>query len=255
MTANDINIRLVGDNIHPHLKKAGDIAEIIKTIESLIIARASNLFEGSKDDDFILSLSSIKDGSIALGFSTPSAHAIYPAFLDIIKNIENNSLNTLDNNTLKHLGDFVSLAKKHQFSTVFSSNKHATTLSNKTEVPESSYCTTPGKIFGRINRVGGKVPKVTIQLNNKESLTCRISAENAQKLGQHLYENVEFLGRKTWSPLTYKVTGFDVDSFKIRPKVVVKDVLNEISDLVGESYKSDESAEIIADRLRYGDTA
>lgn len=250
-----IKIRLVGENIKPSSKRAGDIGEILQTLEALFIARTLSLFTDAKREDTFISLLAIEDKSIGLHFAPSSQEKIYSAYLDIAHCIRQDCLHKLDALSLKHLKNFVSLSKKHQFVAKFStaSEQDIAQISESLNVPESKLVTASGKIHGYVTRVGGKEAKVVIEIGANDSLSCKVSAKNAKKLGKHLYSHVEFFGKKTWDSLNHKIVSFDIESFEAKEMVSVNNAIDNIARLIDKDY-TQQDPDKLAYNIRHKET-
>lgn len=110
-----LSIRLTGEGISPDSLSVSELAEIITAEEKALLAEieknSSNL---SIDENFVLSLVGIQEGSIRLDFHSHSPDFL-TAFSSIAESIANQTFDRLSSKTREYLKTIQKVAKKTQY--------------------------------------------------------------------------------------------------------------------------------------------
>lgn len=108
-------------------------------------------------------------------------------------------------------------------------------------------------LYGRVLRVGGVSPAVTIRLDDGRLLSCPTTEETVQKLGGFLYQEVGLEGEAAWDPETnWRLVEFSPQRILPYRPSDIDEAIEALARATGEGVWGDDAIERILE-WRYGD--
>ncbi len=235
-----LEISFSGNNIRPDVVKAGDIADIIKAVESLVEAQVQKDLPGLKGDQVIVGFTNIRATSIDLEFRSPYKESARSAFKNAGKAINENDYTGLPSNTFNALVTISTFTRKQKCTATLShqngQKRVLATITPDTKIERLHVLKGETTIYAKVVRTGGKEPKVEIETIDGRTLFCDAPVDITIVLGSKLYQTVGLIGIAEWDYELNNVTQFsikDVIEYEHKP---FKDALNELADATRKYY-------------------
>ncbi|MEI8572616.1 hypothetical protein U737_07620 [Methylomonas sp. LW13] len=248
-----IKIRLTGEGISPGLVRSRELAEILESVEDMMVSESLRKDPTIKKDDIIIGLCRIEDKSIGLIFNATLTSIVIPAFISTSIAIEEGNFDTLTPQTIRSLEVISNFSKKHNCDAEFSSSKSnliITKITPQTEIPKPKVIVGNTEITGKILRVGGKKPRAMLELMDGSVLYCDVQENMAQELGHRLYKTALFSGVATWNIRDLEIEEFQIMEFEEIQQVPVNKMLKELSKEIGYYFKDIEDVSAFVSTLR-----
>jgi hypothetical protein len=102
-------------------------------------------------------------------------------------------------------------------------------------------------------RVGGETPKARIRMITGKTLSCDVTEELAQQLGERLYQRISLHGKATWDNKNHQLEEFKIDSIGDYVGGDPTEAIKKISELIGTAYDSISDVDKYIEELRNGD--
>jgi len=248
-----IKIRLSGNGVKPGKIRSRDIAEILESVEDLVVAEAIRKNPSLNRDEIVVGIYAIEDESIGLKFKTTLAAFVIPAFISAVNAIDKNDFESLAPQTINSLKTISNFTKKYGCDAIIGSGtlNETTTITPATEIPQPTYIYGQTEILGKVIRVGGKSPKAMIELTDGSNLYCEVPEPIAKELGHQLYSLVRFSGYAKWNSKTLDLDEFTIISVKEFSNDPPELVFKELYALFGESFSAIENVEDFVSNLRH----
>lgn len=253
-----IEVKITGREILPGDIRSKDIAEIIISIEKMIISYISSELPLIKEDEILIGLQEIRKGSIDLLFK-PREEISFDTFIKISSRLSDRQFHLLPKPTREQLIKIQKLSTKLGSNIEFRSNNGKSVLVYKVD-QDSEFIDPPiisGEtiLYGEVIRVGGKNDAtVKLSLDNGEELTCEISFDLAKKLGAYLYREVGVIGNARWHSDTLELVSFSIKGItNYRESSSIKEGISKLSDIIGRYYEDLDDPTDYFNKLRYGD--
>lgn len=249
----EIKIRLTGEGVRPGLVRSKELAEILESIEDMVVSESLKRTPSLKKDDIVVGLYQIEDNSIGLVFRTTLASVVIPAFIATSQAVEANEYDLLTTQSLKSLEVLSNFSKRHNCNAEFSSslsNNVIAEITPATKIPKPSILEGSTEIAGKIIRVGGKKPKAMLELFDGTTLYCDIPESLAQELGHRLYKIALFSGYAKWNTRGYEIEEFKIDSFKEFQQVPVNKMFQELAGTIGSYFSNIEDVPAFVSNIR-----
>lgn len=249
----EIRIRLKGEGISPGLIRSKEIAEILESVEDMIVAEALKANPTLSKEDIVVGIYAIEDRSIGLKFKTTMASVVIPAFLATAEAIGNENFDILTRQTVKSLQVISSFSKKHDCNAIFGSGEQIeiATITPNTEIPSPTYIEGLSEIVGKVIRVGGKTPKAMIELTGGVTIYCEVPESIAKELGRQLYSLARFYGQAKWDSKTLELEEFQVTSVEEFNNRDPNSMFKELANILGEQFANVNDVEDYVSHLRY----
>jgi len=256
--ANDtlIEVRLVGAEIAPGLVRSKELAEILDSVEDMIASVIVVEDPSLKKDEIVVGLLSVGEGSMTLQFASPLPDLVVPAFREVAKAVESDDYERLPTGSVSALGRIATFSRKHNSNVEF----HGPNGDGVIEVlavisPSITIRPTPLMIgsttmYGKVIRVGGRTPRVMIELPNGESVYCEIEYELAKELGQRLYSWAGFYGTAKWDPKDLSVQDFSIDKITEYEDTPLTEAVAKLSEIAGKYFEDVDDVEGYISALR-----
>ena len=253
-------------NATPETTPLGELAKLIEKLDVAIIETARDRNIELPEDEAVVSLVNIEEGSNRLIFTL--APFMCPVLAKLTNSIEEGDFVALPAKAHKALYDISRQAKKQQWDVLFPENQdhenqdqmyhiHKTEISTQRPItpPKPQFIKGTTTIFGMCMGVGGKTPKVDLSLSNRgRLLRCETTREIAVRLSRSLYKNVALYGQALWNPDTWELVKFKATEIanQVHDGSPEK-ALEEVSKVVGDQWKDVDVVEFV-NHVRSGDT-
>ncbi|MBI4332457.1 MAG: hypothetical protein HY673_14385 [Chloroflexi bacterium] len=241
MSATDfIEIRFSGEGVKPETTKASDIADIIKAIESML---ESYIFRDHPDTDkdaVIVGLVSIENLSVGLTFRSQIPAITIRAFEKVGEAVATGQYSELPPASLEALNTIALFTRRRQCTTDFivrnGQRKTVATMTPQTKIERLPSLTGETTIYGQVIRVGGRDPKVWVELINGDQITCEASVDIVRKLGGKLYDIVGLSGSARWNPKSLALEGFTAKDITPYEETPLEDAFGQLAKVAGQYY-------------------
>lgn len=261
---NVIEVRLIGDNVTPGNVRSRDIAELIASVEQMIasVVVRNNPQLGFQEDEIIIGLVAVHEGSLRLQFRVPEVYApaAIPAYNLVSSDVQRRDFSSLPLKTVESLRSIRSITVKYSATTEFGyNNGHFAPLASITrdvpiEVQESRVSGTT-TLYGVVVRIGGeKTTTVQMRLLNGDLLSCEIKGNQrrsiARQLAQRLYTEVGITGTAIWDTREWILEDFVIERItEYSPKGVAA-ALQSLYETMGTHLEAIEDINSFLSELR-----
>ena len=250
-------------NATPETTPLGELAKLIEKLDVAIIETARDRNIELPEDEAVVSLVNIEEGSNRLIFTL--SPFMWPILAELTNSIEEGDFVALSAKAHNALYDISRQAKKQHWDVLFPEQQgnqdqmyhiHKTEISTQRPItplkPQFIKGTTT--IFGMCVRVGGKTPKVDLSLSNRDRLLhCETTREIAVRLSRSLYKNVALYGEALWNPDTWELVEFKATGIANQVYDSPVKALEEVSKVIGDQWKDVDVVEFV-NNVRSGDT-
>jgi hypothetical protein len=252
----EIEFRLIGQDIKPGLVRSHELAEILEAVETFVTAEAMEANPELAKDELVVGLYQIADESVGLRFKTTMAAAVLPAFMGAAEAISASDFDALSAQSIKPLQTIAAFAKRHNCQAdiqVPGAADPVASITPDTVVPPPGRIRGSTELVGRVLRVGGKVPRAMIELLDGSVIYCDVALDVAKELGYRLYTLVIFRGVAAWDTRSIKLQDFSITGFQEFPQRNPLEVLGELRTTIGKSFSDIEDVPAFVSELRqYG---
>lgn len=251
-----IEIRLRGEGVKPGLIRSHELAEILSAVEDIVIAETVRRDPSAKREDIVVGLYEIADESIGLKFRTTLAAVSIPAFIAASHSVAIGEFGELSPLSLKPLQVIAGFAKRHDAIAEFkvsTSSIPIAEITPSTLIPREPKITGSTEVCAKVLRVGGKVPKAMLELQDGTVIYCEIPVERAIELGHRLYETALFSGSAVWNSATFDLEEFTITSFREGPTEDPYEALVRIREYMSPALLHERSVTDFVAHLRRGE--
>lgn len=206
-----IEIRLVGDHMSPETISSRDVGDLIASIEQMIASMVArdNPALGLSEDEVIVGLAGIQQGSYILQFKTPYEPEVTTVYSNIANSIANESYENWPVKSVDSLKRVRAFTRKYRTDAQLWTRKEAhrplvsVTANTKIDL-ENPVILGRTTLYGMVIGVGGEdPPRARLRLLNGTVLSCNITRGQtlriARELGQRLYSVVGVKGKARWN--------------------------------------------------------
>lgn len=262
--SNFIEVRLTGEDITPGNVKSKDIADLISSIEEMLASLAvrENPNMGLDEDEIIVGLVAVQEGSLTLQFRSPDVYekVVIPAYKTITDSISQHFFDNLPSKTVESLRKIRKITVGFRASTEFwISNghyEHLATLARETTIEtQNRLVSSTTTLYGSIVRVGGeKVLTAQIRLISGELIKCEIKGLQklnvAKELARRLFTEVGVTGKATWDSLDWKLEEFEIESITDYSGTKIRTALQGLYETAGKYLESIEDIDAFIAEVR-----
>jgi hypothetical protein len=218
-------LQVAGKDVFPETLALDDLADILKGMESSVVAMAGVQDAGVDSKRLGLALVNIGRGSANLAFASLEPQIARRAFTSCSNAIRTGRIAELPPDARAGIGDLAKVARKRNVVLRLVPRPGDAADS---EIRPDSTIPSPGTIegdtvlYGLVERIGGAgAPKLMLRLDGRgRLLSCDLAdKEQARAVAQHLYDTVAASGRATWNAITWEIESFKVSSLRVHHKV------------------------------------
>lgn len=251
-----LEIRLSGAGILPDTVRAGEIADILNSVEDMISSVALQRYPRLTRDDLLVGLVGIASGSIHLQFSSKLPDIVVPAFHAVAESIETNQYRNLPIGSVRALQTIASFVRRRDCLAEFvipnGDDQVVAEISPQTEITPVPFLTGVTTLYGMIIRVGGRTPKAMLETVDGQTVYCDLRRELARELGSKLYQWVAIEGVAKWNSETLNLEEFRIDAVFDYERRSIHESFVELSELTSRYYLDIEDVAGYVAQLRSG---
>ena len=239
-TENLIEISFSGKDVKPSTVKASEIADILKAVENMVESQVFRDHPEIDKEAVIVSFVNIRASSVDLQFASPIPQIANKAFAYIGEAVTKQDYTKLPSSSFDALDTIMIFVRKRQCTAEFATlNGQRTVVAKIT--PDTNIIRTPmltGEtiIFGKVVRVGGRTPKVMVELVNGQTIYCDSGIDIARQLGSKLYSVVGLVGLAHWDAESLKMEQFAIKGLTAYEESPLTDAMNELAKIAGAYY-------------------
>lgn len=238
-----LEIHITGDGAIPGNVRAKDLAEILGAMEEMLADYVVRNNPEVKLDDVYLGLKKIEHGSIGLLFIPTVPHLIYPAWQEISSSIENGTVSQLPKKTRECIGRLRKVVSKRNYNAEVSvkngGEEHRADINSGLEIPDAQPLRGETTIYGQIVRVGGKEPKVVVEMIDNSLIYCKaINTRIVKEAGTRLYTEAGLFGIAEWDVDIIKIEDFTIIDFTDYEETPVYDGFQSLSEDFAADYET-----------------
>ncbi len=251
---NTFEIKISGEKVNPEDFNIGELAELLNSVEDSMKPLVLKENSGITPEEIIIGLIDIKTGSTKLKFKVNLA-LIMLSWNLLTSVIKKNNFSELPIKSIESLKKIATFSKNKGYSIEFHNMNEtiaSATISPDTiiEIPANKYLEGSTTLYGKVERVGGKKPKVALSLPNTNLLYCDTSEEMAIKLAHRLYTWVGVMGQAKWNIDDYSIETFQIESLTSFEDTPLSDAIKELSKITGDLWKEEKDVIKAVEQLR-----
>lgn len=251
-----IEIRLRGEGITPGLIRSHELAELMEALEDLVTAETLKNNLSLKKEELVVGLYEIADKSIGLKFKTSHPAIAIPAFSAAAYDLATGNLDSLASQSIKSIHVISAFTKRHSAVTEFKVQgieQPIAVITPDTFIPSPHKIVGQTEIFAKVLRVGGKVSKAMLELQDGSVIYSEVPVDIAIKLGHHLYKTAIFSGTAKWCPNSLELEEFSISGFYDFPTRSPEETFSEIRALAKEQFDKITSVDEFVSSTRRGE--
>ena len=249
-----LELRLSGRGMTPTALKATEVGELISAYEGALLHVIQRNHPEVNIDSVVISLVAIEQNSAHYCFLPNIKDVVFGAATIINNAIMGNNLPALPYKTVEALEEIWKFTKRKncQAEFVIPALPTATiTPENPVQITEAFFYEGETTIYGRIERVGGAIPRVRIKLDNDQVLFLDITETIAKKLANRLYENVVLKGLAKWRKENFMIEDFKIEDIQYFEATIMQDAIESLKETVGTAWDNVADIESYIYNLRY----
>lgn len=251
-----LQLRFTGGAIAPRHVSAGELADILKATEILIVAAVLREHSKLTKEDIILGLTHVEDASLGLVFMPSIPQVVVPEFHRIADIIKHKLFEQLPVEACDALRKIATFTRKKQCVAEFrvsGSGVVLATVEADLVIPTHPRLYMQTTIYGRVVNAGGKNPNVHIETFDGQIVICRGSQEQVKHLAGRLYANVGIVGAARCDVETLEIEDVEITEILPYEDTLISDAVRELG-LLAAPYFDDVDADQYVKALR-GDEA
>lgn len=244
-------------SIRPETVKAGDIADILKAIESMVESQVFQTYPEAKREQVIVGFTNIRAASVDLQFYSPYENVAKSSFQQLGQAIEANNFSGLSKPSFKAALAVSEFSRKYQCDAEFIHQNEERTLLAKitpnTRIEQPATLRGETTVYAKVVRVGGKEPKVEIETVDGLTLFCDAPLDAVTRLGSKLYQIVGLVGVARWDYTLSKIEEFSIKDVTEYEKVPFKQAMDELASVTQQYYSKISDVEQYISEIRGSD--
>lgn len=252
-----MELRFIGQDIRPENVRAGQVGDLLKWVEDMIVSVVNKHYSTLSKDDLVLWLAGIHAGSLSLKFESQIPDIVCPAFEEIGARIASTEFLSLPSKALESLSNISRFTHRYGCTAqlINANNGVDVIIAEITpgmEVIQAKLLSGETTIYGQVIRVGGRDPRVVVETVNGHLISCEIKRDMASALGRRLYDEVGLYGIAQWERDARNLVGFRVIRITTYQKLSALQAFSKLSETVGEYYQATDDVEAFVNEVRYG---
>lgn len=220
MATDVFKLRFIGNNVKPESFSLRNLFSLLLAAEESLLSEISN--EASDIASSIrISLNKIEHGSAAYSLSTNFPEPFQAGATRLIDAVNNQVAGDITPKSRRFLKLVQNASRSHMcdveiYDRPRIKRRPPTIITPETELdldyPASIFGSTT--LSGKVVRLGGAEPKVRIEFDDGQALSCEIEVSLLKKMGPQLYDWVSVSGKAQWHNKTHQLLSFKVESFE-----------------------------------------
>lgn len=239
-TSEIFELRFTGTSIRADVVSAGELAQLLQAFEDSLISIVLRDYDELEAKNLVVSLVEVESRSLRLKFKPRLREILFSAFLIVSNSIQANAYGNLPVKAVEALQTINRFCKTKKCLAEWRDNPFSdlplATLTPESEIiiPETSYLFGETTVYGKVLRVGGVDPKVSLKLGDTQPiLYCSISQELAKEIAQDLYLDIGFKGTAKWYLADYTIVDFKISEIVRLNKTSFVDTMKDLKNLIG----------------------
>ncbi len=229
-----IALRFAGNGVNPGTTRCRETAAIIRAAEDMVLAIIADYDDEEDSEEPLgeLCVTNIVDESLGYRFWGPRMPAILLAWQIVAAAINTGSFEKIPLKARESLGEIAAFVKKRGAPAQLTDSNNAEPIAQiKTDfcLPHNLSLKGGTSVLGKVVRVGGKEPKLRLQLPSGKVLTCETSEPIAKELGHKLYETVVCKGEATWELESNEIIKFRIKEVKPFRQCLASEAFNGLA--------------------------
>ena len=250
-------IRLVGENVRPHLIPVRDLAQLMVAAEEAVGAVAARDYP-DQAEELALGLSELQDRSIGFAFRSNLPALALAAYTELVTATDNRLFRSLPARSVEGLRTLTAFAREHKGSTQFwvgSAERPRLELPSEfaIEIPVPEYQRGETVLYGRVERVGGVRPRARLRVSQNDVVYVDITEEQSRELGRRLYQRAGLRGQATWDAQDGSVVYFRVEEILHYERGSASQAFAELRQASRGAYDAIQDVEAHVASVREGD--
>lgn len=237
-----IEVTFAGEGIRPDTVKAGDLADILKAIETMVESRVLRDHPEMQKEEVVIGLVNIKSSSLDLEFSSAVPALAIAAFQDAGQAVRDNDFSRLPADSVNALDTVASFTRKRQciaeFIILNGKRDVIATITPDIKIERKPLLTGETTIYGQVVRVGGRTPRIMIEMVDGKTIFCDASIDIARTLGGKLYQVVGLSGIAQWDSKTLVMDTFAIKAILSYEASSFKEAMARLAEMT-KSYYAD----------------
>lgn len=234
-----LQLRFTGGAIAPRHVPAGELADILKAAETLIVATVLREHSKLTKEDIILGLTQVEDKSLGLMFVPSIPQVVIPEFhriADIVNHKLFEMLPVEARDALRKIATFT--RKRHCVAEfrVSGSEVVLATVEADLVIPAPPRLYMQTTIYGRVVNAGGKNPNVHIETLEGQIIICKGSQEQVKQLAGRLYANVGIEGSARCDVETLEIEDVEIKEILPYEDTPISDAVRELGQLAAPYF-------------------
>ena len=235
-----IEVSFSGEDIKPDSVKASDIADILKAVEDMVEAQVFRDHPEIDKETVVVGLVGVKSSSLDLQFSSTIPELALAAFQDTGQAIRDRDFSRLPSSSFDALALVVSFTRKRQCTADFiilnGKRDVIATITPDIELERKPLLTGETTIYGQVVRVGGRKPRVMVEMVDGRTIFCAANVDIARTLGGRLYQVVGLAGIAEWDSKTLTMDTFAIKAILPYEATSFKQAMAELAELTSSYY-------------------
>ena len=248
-----IELSFRGEGIIPENLSSSEVAEIISSYECAIMSLIARDNPEINLDDVFISLIGIEENSVHLKFK-PKLDIILSAAFVINTAIISNHFETLPYRSVDSLNRIWTFTRNRNCSGEISGNnlpRAKISPDSEIKVTEDFFYKGETTIYGRVERVGGAVPRVRIKLDDDQVIYSDVSETMAKNLARQLYTEVCLKGLAKWRKEDLQIEDFLIEQVEEFKEISFTESISELRKLIGQKWDEIPDPQQFLTNLRY----
>jgi len=251
-----VYLELEINDILPHDIRAGELAQIITSLEDLILEIVKIKNPSITKEILGIGIYKLENNSIDIDVISKVPEVADPAYMLLTNVINSQKFLTLPNKALDHLREIHRITSSYERDANFyvhnGSIKQQASLHQEMIIPAHKNIQTNTTIFGKVIRVGGSTPHVALELSSGKKIYCSVKSEGiAKELGNRLYEWVGVIGHASINPDDLSIDKFHVERMtEYTGELNLVETINELKNAVGNYFSDIDDVDNFVNSLR-----
>lgn len=240
-----ITLRFSGGGITPSNMHARELADMLTAAEDLVTAAVLQEYSELTKDDIIVSLTTVTEGSLSLGFSPSLPDIVIPAFERLGEAIHQQDFGSLSNNARDALRAITTFTRRNRCTAelwVRSRSEPLTTIDPNLVIPAAPRLFVQTTLYGRVLNAGGKTPNVHLETLDGKVVVCGGTQQQVKTLAEHLYTWVGLNGRARCDVETLAIYDFDIDDILPYADFSITSAMRELEALAAPHFAGVDAA-------------
>lgn len=257
MSENLLEIRFVGNKIAAEHIRSRDLANVLEAIDDMFASVITSQYPHLTKKDIVIGLVNIDRGSVSLQFCPQLREPAQEAFEIIASAINEDFYDRLRNPTIDALQKLVNFSHANNCNTEFRINKNQpkplAKITPETNIKPSPKLSGETILYGKLLRVGGKTPKIWLELPDGNDFFCETNEPLAIDLAARLYTWVGLKGDARWNSRDHTIDSFYAREITLYQNQNITETFNAIRKYIGNWISEIHDVDEYVNELRHSE--